>query len=343
MNEFLQVIIALIAIALFVVVFYYFAKESSASTKSLESAEQSETNELGGLNEQISEQQSTLFIDAEPSNEETSRRKSDKIIPKRAVPHNIKITKESFAEFAGQRILVAEDNPINQKVLMGLLGGSGIEVVLANDGQEALDILQNDSNFLMILMDAHMPRIDGFEATRIIRANPRYNHIVVVALSGDIAADDIKKMRDAGMSEQLAKPLRMEALFAIIYAYAAQENEEKGSSEEAVPSLNIEMGLQTCGGDEDFYREILEEFLSDYGDSSDILGEMLRSNKLREADVLLLDIIGVTGNIGAYGLESIANQLKSALNDTDEQSYFGLFDHYKLQLERLKEEIHSYT
>ncbi len=99
-------------------------------------------------------------------NDVTDRRKSDKTIQKRSVPEHGKITKQNFSEFAGERILVAEDNPINQKVLLGLLAGSGIELVLADDGQEALDILENDTNFLMILMDAHMPRVDGFEATR---------------------------------------------------------------------------------------------------------------------------------------------------------------------------------
>lgn len=238
--------------------------------------------------------------------------------------------------------MVAEDNPINQKVLVGLLAGSGIELVLANDGQEALDILENDTNFLMILMDAHMPRVDGFEATRIIRTNPKFDHIVVVALSGDIAADDIQKMREAGMSEQLAKPLRMDALYDIIYAYAAQENEDSSLDVETTKHLNIEMGLQTCGGDEGFYREILSEFLKDYGNSSEKLGELLRSSDIHSADALLLDIIGVAGNIGAYSLETVAIHLKSALNDTQEQSYFSLFDHYKLQLERVTHEIRAH-
>ncbi|WP_434657042.1 response regulator [Sulfurimonas sp. NW9] len=90
-----------------------------------------------------------------------------------SVPRHAKITKEDFKIFAGERILLAEDNLINQKVILGVLGDSGIEVVVANDGQEALDILKTDKNFLIILMDAHMPRVDGFEATRAIRHDPQ--------------------------------------------------------------------------------------------------------------------------------------------------------------------------
>lgn len=283
------------------------------------------------------------FVVTTPASEDkvsTARRKSDKTIPKRPVPDFGKITKENFSEFAGERILVAEDNPINQKVINGLLAGSGIDVVLANDGQEALDILEHDSNFLMILMDAHMPRVDGFEATRIIRANPSYDHILVVALSGDVGADDIRKMESAGMAEQLAKPLRIEALYKIFYAYSAKE---RGGESTATNILDFDEGLEICGGDESFYREILTEFMSDYGDSAERMGEFLRAHDLHAADALLLDIVGVAANIGAHPLVDIASQLKHALNDTDEKSYFSLYDRYKIQLERVMEEIRGYN
>lgn len=202
-----------------------------------------------------------LYENVEPTepahddNEVIDRRKSDTLIQKRSVPPHEKITKQNFSEFAGERILVAEDNLINQKVLLGLLAGSGIELVLANDGQEALDILENDTNFLMILMDAHMPRVDGFEATRIIRANPQYDHILVVALSGDTASDDIHKMKSAGMSEHLEKPLRMEALYKIFYAYTGNSAKKVNVTEfKITKNLDTKIGLETCGDDEGFYR-----------------------------------------------------------------------------------------
>lgn len=275
-----------------------------------------------------------------------SRRKSDRTIEKRPVPEGVKVTKQNFCEFAGQRVLIAEDNIINQKVILGLLGGSGIELVVANDGQEALDILQNDSNFLMILMDANMPRVDGFQATRTIRANPAYDHILVVALSGDTAADDIKKMKEAGMSEQLEKPLRMESLYKIFYAYTGQksnETQEKSPNKTHIAKeLNSDIGLEACGGDEEFYREILSEFMLDYSDSSRKLGDLLRSNDLLGADKLLLDIIGVASNIGANLLGGVAVTLKLALSDTQEKSYFSLFDRYKIHLATLQQEIKEY-
>ena len=267
-------------------------------------------------------------------------------IQKRAVPAHGKITKQNFKEFAGERVIVAEDNLINQKVLTGLLAGSGIEIVMANNGQEALDILEKDSNFLMVLMDAHMPVMDGFEATRAIRANPKYNHILVVALSGDTAADDIKKMEDAGMAEQLEKPLRMDALYDILYAYSGFEKREVDENIVEVIStkeLDGEKGLGICGGDEQFYSEILKEFVTDYGDSSMKLEKLLRNGELESADRLLLDIVGVTANIGADPLHKIATDLKAALEDTTEKSYITLLEQYNIHLKHLLDDIKNYN
>lgn len=270
-----------------------------------------------------------------------------KTITKRTVPSHGKITKQNFTEFDGERILVAEDNLINQKVLTGLLAGSGIDVVIANDGQEALDILEEDSDFLMILMDAHMPRVDGFEATRIIRKNPDYSHILVVALSGDTAADDIAKMKNAGMAEQLEKPLRMESLYEIFYAYTGEDKEQEEENSDYIEvvmtkELNGDKGLEICGGDDIFYKEILSEFISTYENSTQKLGDLLQNEKMREADKLLLDIIGITANIGADPLHKIAHEIKNALSDTEEKSYLTLTDQYKTHLNNLILDIKNY-
>ena len=273
-----------------------------------------------------------------------SNKKKHKI-KKRDVPPHGKITKQNFTEFAGLKLLVAEDNFINQKVITGLLADTGIEITMANDGQEALDILQNSSDFKIILMDVHMPRVDGLEATRIIRANKEYDHIMVVALSGDTAQDDINNMRAAGMEEQLEKPLRMDSLYNILYAYSSTGKEINNDDYIHIVStkeLDGDKGLSICGGDEEFYREILSEFVATYENSTNKLHELLSEGKLKEADKLLLDIIGVTANIGANPLNSIAVNVKDALQDTQEKSYLTLIKQYKLHMVGLLKDIKEY-
>ena len=247
----------------------------------------------------------------------TQSQPKSNIRQKRDVPPHGKIIKDNFKEFAGIRILVAEDNIINQKVIGGLLADTGIDITIADDGQIALDILEKDSNFNFILMDAHMPRVDGFEATRTIRQNSAYDHIVVVALSGDTASDDLKKMREAGMEEQLEKPLKMDALYDILYAYgkASSNSNTPQESDEYIEivmtkELNGNKGLQICGGDKSFYDEILSEFVSTYSNSANKLTFLLQNKEIQHADRFLLDIVGITANIGADNLHDIAQKLK---------------------------------
>lgn len=261
------------------------------------------------------------------------------------VPEHGKISKDNFKEFAGVKILIAEDNLINQKVLNGLLCDSGIEITMADDGQIALDILEKNSDFNIILMDAHMPRVDGFEATRIIRANPNYEHIVVIALSGDTAADDVRKMMESGMQEHLEKPLKVEALYEILYAYTKTDTKTKNSEFIEVimtKELNGNKGLAVCSGDEEFYIDILDEFVKDYTDSPAKLNKLLENGNIKDADALLLDIIGVCANIGANNIKNIAQDLKESIKNTQERSFILLLDRYKQHLKILLQDIEDY-
>jgi HPt (histidine-containing phosphotransfer) domain-containing protein len=178
------------------------------------------------------------------------------------------------------------------------------------------------------------------KTTRAIRANPKYDHILVVALSGDTAVDDIKKMSDAGMEEQLEKPLRMDSLYNILYAYSGEDEDyiEVFMTKE----LHGDKGLAICGGDEKFYLEILHEFVNTYADSAHKLRDLLTNSQINAADKLLLDIIGVSANIGAEQFTKAANDLKEALQDTEEQSYFTNLEQYQSHLESLTRDIKEF-
>jgi two-component system sensor histidine kinase/response regulator len=112
------------------------------------------------------------------------------------------------------RILVAEDNPVNQMVVRGLLGKLGCSVVIANDGAKAVAAWQNDS-FDLILMDCQMPDVDGFEATRRIRAIQR-TPIPIIALTAGVMGGDKERCLAAGMDDFLSKPVRLEDLERVL-------------------------------------------------------------------------------------------------------------------------------
>ena len=258
---------------------------------------------------------------------------------KKTVKSHGKITKEHFKEFAGKRILVAEDNIINQKVIINLFKDSGVEITTVDDGQFLLETLEKDCTYDFILMDAHMPRVDGFEATRKIKINQNYNHIIIIALSGDTAADDIRKMTESGMDEHLEKPLRMDALYDLLYAY---NNSEKTLLNHTI-ELDIDQGINICADDINFYHEILNEFVNTYSDSHIKIQEFLDMKKIQEADRYLLDISGIAANIGANNISSILLSLKESFNNQENKKCTELIKNYAKSLHNLLEEINQYN
>ncbi|MCD8522066.1 MAG: response regulator [Saccharospirillaceae bacterium] len=114
-------------------------------------------------------------------------------------------------ELKGKRILLAEDNLVNQKVATQMLARLGCEVTVAANGQEAVQLYQTQ-RFDLVLMDCHMPVMDGLEATRRIRSSTEQKHIPVIALSADVMAEQKAACLQAGMNGYLSKPIRLDEL-----------------------------------------------------------------------------------------------------------------------------------
>ena len=113
------------------------------------------------------------------------------------------------------RVLLVEDNPVNQLVAKGMLGKLGCEVIVAAHGAEALDQLEK-SDFDLVLMDCNMPVMDGYEASRQIRRSGRWPQLPIVALTANAMSEERERCRAAGMSDYLAKPFRREELAALL-------------------------------------------------------------------------------------------------------------------------------
>ncbi|AYG44091.1 response regulator [Pseudomonas sp. Leaf58] len=113
------------------------------------------------------------------------------------------------------RILLVEDNPVNQLVAKGMLAKLGCQVQLATQGAEALDLLEQDE-FDLVLMDCNMPVMDGYEASRRIRQSGRWPHLPIVALTANAMPEERERCRAAGMNDYLAKPFRREELLALV-------------------------------------------------------------------------------------------------------------------------------
>ncbi len=176
----------------------------------------------------------------------------------------------AWSPFHGWDFLVVEDVDFNQEVIMELLASVGVKARLASNGAEALNevaIKTPDA----ILMDCHMPVMDGFEATRKLRANPLYAQIPIIALTASVMEEDKKRCADAGMNAYVAKPVDLgvlrKQLLQLLPANVPQESVQSGGETNTVRSVEIPLsgldlaqGLAAMGGLRPVYFRMLRKF-----------------------------------------------------------------------------------
>jgi len=131
------------------------------------------------------------------------------------IPDIPKVKKEHFKKFKGKKILIAEDNVINRKMLEALLAGSGIEIDVAENGAELLQKLVKSDKCDMILMDIQMPKMDGLEATRRIRKSKKFQNLPIVALTSATEKEEYRNIIKAGMNAYLSKPVVLGKLYNV--------------------------------------------------------------------------------------------------------------------------------
>jgi len=122
-------------------------------------------------------------------------------------------------QFAGKKILLVEDNFINQQVAEEILSGKGIEVTICNDGHEAVNLLQKNNNFDLIFMDLQMPCMDGYEATTVLRQQGICDHVPIVAMTADALSQERERCVACGMNGHLAKPVDIVELDRVLTTF----------------------------------------------------------------------------------------------------------------------------
>jgi HPt (histidine-containing phosphotransfer) domain-containing protein len=152
-------------------------------------------------------------------------------------------------------------------------------------------------------------------------------------------------MLNVGMEAHVEKPLKMDALYDILYVYT-NGNESQNStieSQNASSEFDTSKGLEICGGDKEFYLEILSDFASKYCDSAETIKKLINESDSTSANRMLLDISGVAANIGADDLHSIALSLKNNISNPTDLEYVTNLKNYKRALHIVCEAVKEYT
>ncbi|MCK5110225.1 MAG: response regulator [Arcobacteraceae bacterium] len=216
--------------------------------------------------------------------------------------------KNDIPSLEDSNILLVEDNTINQEIILGLLESSGINIDIANNGQEAIDKFKRYT-YELILMDLQMPIMDGYEATKIIREMDK--DIPIIALTANAMKEDVERTQAIGMNEHLNKPIDVEIFYAALLKYISKKDDKSQISSQKDEEINIpefknidvENGLSHMVGNKKLYLKILNDFYNEY--SSLQLEELNNEEFIREIHT----IKGLSAHIGASKLNIILEEL----------------------------------
>jgi CheY-like chemotaxis protein/HPt (histidine-containing phosphotransfer) domain-containing protein len=226
------------------------------------------------------------------------------------------------------RILVAEDNPVNQKVALRMLTKLGCRADVVGNGQEAVEAVRSVP-YDMVFMDCNMPEVDGFEATRLIR-EMEHNHkqTVIIAMTANALKGDKEKCLNAGMDDYIAKPVRPNELAAMVNRWSGAQNpapdvpvtvtvpaSQSSVDQYSGPAVDVARldELAELGDEEDpeWLASILEKFVED---ASSRIVKLVVASEAGEATQLgqiAHALKGSCGNIGAAGMVTLCQQLQA--------------------------------
>ena len=245
------------------------------------------------------------------------------------------------------RVLVAEDNAVNQTLMMALLRRVGHEPVIANNGIEAVKLFRSDS-FDLILMDVQMPEMDGYAATyEILKLQADVGERVpIIALTAHASPADRNRCLAAGMDEYLAKPIRASSLYAMIDQLTGHHttvNTVKQETESAVGAIDWEAAFETVGGDQELLKELLRVFVGDQAKLVQELEAAIESGNAREIRLSAHSFRGSLRHLGVAEASRVAGRIEDkAVTDPGLGGVPELFKQFKSNIDVAVEEIKRY-
>jgi CheY-like chemotaxis protein/HPt (histidine-containing phosphotransfer) domain-containing protein len=265
------------------------------------------------------------------------------------------VTRHTIEEQKRQtvRILVAEDNPMNQKLAVTLLEKTGYWVDAVEDGRMVIEALKRTA-YDLILMDVQMPEMDGFEATKIIREmEGEAKHTPIIAMTAHAMKGDRERCLQAGMDDYISKPIEPKEMLDAIEKWTQSSDlkaqnscrkkvipqdikAEKVDNLKDVP-LDIETALGRFGYDKEFFREMLQEFLNHVPEQLQILEEGVKQSDAKMVEREAHGLKGAAGNLSAKRLADLALQLELLGRTKDLAGTKEIIDNLKSELKHLDE------
>jgi PAS domain S-box-containing protein len=231
------------------------------------------------------------------------------------------------AQLGGRHVLLVEDNTLNQLVATTFLQRMGVQVAVANHGGEAVEYVRTQP-VDMVLMDLQMPVMDGFEATRQIRALPQGAHLPIVAMTAAAMQHDKEAALAAGMDDHIAKPIEPEVLVAALMKWLAGRPQPEGVAapqvpmmpdaaglQAALPAFNLDTVLFLLDHDAEKLRHLLREFRAEAAADREQICAAVEAGDFVTAERVAHKLKGVAGNLGAISLFEASRVLDAQLKE----------------------------
>jgi CheY-like chemotaxis protein/HPt (histidine-containing phosphotransfer) domain-containing protein len=258
-------------------------------------------------------------------------------------------------QIRGAKILLVEDNIFSQQVGQELLEDAQATVVVANNGKEAIDLLHKE-RFDAVLMDVQMPVMDGFEATRMIRSDPRLKDALVIAMTANAGKADQQRCLAAGMDEFVTKPIAPKLLFEVIARCLAQrpgraparraQARQRDTLQDAVLPVSSDPALfdlatlaATFGNNPDKMRKYAFMFLDSARDGLAEVSEALDRSNLERAADLGHRIKSSARAVGAGSFAALCTRLETVRTGSSVEAARAIVAEMYALLDQLKEHI----
>jgi two-component system sensor histidine kinase/response regulator len=229
------------------------------------------------------------------------------------------------------KVLLAEDNEINQQIAIELLESVGVVVETADNGRQAVDRVKAGTRWDAVLMDLQMPELDGISATQVIRADGRFQELPIIAMTAHAMVEERERCFAAGMNDHVTKPIEPEVLYQALAgglrrpaadALARGCSHPRGNAlrrgdGQIVQAAGVDTasGLKRVAGNAALYRNLLGKFVEGQAGAPDAIRKALRDGDRALAERMSHTLKGVSGNIGASRVQAAAGEVERAVRE----------------------------
>lgn len=261
-------------------------------------------------------------------------------------------TSNTYPTLNNAYLLLVEDNLINQEFMPEILGNEGIRVDIANNGLEAITMIR-ENDYSAVLMDCHMPVMDGFEASRQIRSEPRFANLPIIAMTANVMQADIDRCLASGMNDHIGKPIDWDPFFKTLERWVKPRVESSTKTDEAIANTVPEFPQLTgvdlayvkkqTGNNVVIYKKMLSLFSANHAHDVSLIRTAYLAGDKETASLIAHKLKGSAASMAQTQLCELTVELEQALQQDDEATLDVMLKKTDVSLALLINEINLFT